>query len=412
MIKRDIADSIAKTVRDYPVTVVSGPRQVGKSTLVFHQFMKEGCGYVGLDDRGEQALAKNDPAGFLAAHPGKLIINEAQKAKELFPEIEKIVNRIRLEKGNREANGMFILIGSNSKALLEGARESFSGRVGIIEMSPLSMREIQGKEEIPFRPSKEDSFRRSQDFSLDEKKLLRYIVRGFMPGLYDNPEMDASTYYSSYLQTYMEKDLRDVIDVKDEVKYENFLMLLASNTEEELVYDSYAKQIGISAVTIKTWIDALFKMGIVYLCQPYNETSLVKRVVKRPKLYFFDTGFACYLAGIRDGETLGRSFLKGRFVETYFFNEVRKSYLNSNEDIPFYYYRDSMQGEVDLVLVANGTLSCVEFKSGSEFSKKNIAAFNNLNSTKLLRGVGAIVCTTDKPYAIDGNNLVLPASSI
>jgi predicted AAA+ superfamily ATPase len=412
MIERTILKTIEESIIQSPVTVLSGPRQVGKSTLVYNEFAKKGFSYVGLDDVREKSTAKSDPISFLQQHPYPLIIDEAQKAKELFPEIERIVNRVRLEKGSQAANGMYILSGSNSKALLDDAKESLAGRANILKMPPLSMREIQGKKEIPFYPDKISSENRSKDFLLSEDELLKYIVRGFMPELYDNPSKDTTSFYSSYLQTYLERDLPDVLEIKDEIKFENFLLLLASNTGEELVYENYSSQVGVSSTTIKTWIDTLSKMGIVYLVFPYNENSITKRVVKRPKMYFFDTGLACFLAGIRDSKTLKLSFLKGRFVETYFFNEIRKSYLNFNDDIPLYYYRDTNQNEIDLVLVKNGTISSIEFKSGVQFSLKDIEAFNTLKSSKLLPNTNCILCTTDKPYSLSKDTIVLPASGI
>lgn len=411
MIKRTILTQVIKSTKDYPVTILTGPRQVGKSTLVYNEFLQKGYSYIGLDDRKERISAIADPDQFLRTHPDPLIIDEVQKAKELFPEIEKIVNRARLEQGSVKANGMYILSGSNSKSLLDKTKESLAGRANIIKMPPLSMREIKGKEENPFEV-RDILSTRWKDFYLDENALLKYIVRGFMPELYNNIEMQTTPFYSSYLQTYMERDLPDELDINDEIKFENFLMLLASNTGEELVYENYSKQLGISSTTIKTWVNVLNKMGIVSLCYPYNENSILKRIVKRPKLYFFDTGFACYLAGIRDAETLSRSFLKGRFVETYFYNEIRKSFLNNGDDIPLYYYRDSNQKEIDMILVRNGTISCIEFKSGTEFSLKDVSAFEIIKNSKLIHGKNAIICTTDKPYSLSESVTVFPASII
>jgi predicted AAA+ superfamily ATPase len=412
MIKRTILKKIEDSVLNSPVTLLSGPRQVGKSTLLYNEFLKKGFSYVGLDDVRERASAKSDPIGFLASHHYPLIIDEAQKAKELFPEIEKIVNRVRLEKGSSAANGTYILSGSNSKELLDDAKESLAGRVTIMKMPPLSMREILEKKEEPFFPNAIDSIARSKDFCLSQDDLLKYIVKGFMPELYDNPNKDTTSFYSSYLQTYMERDLPDALEVKDEIKFENFLTLLASNTGEELVYDSYSSDIGVSSMTIKSWVDVLFKMGIVYLAEPYYENSISKRIVKRPKLYFFDTGLACYLAGIRDANALKCSYLKGRLFETYFFNEIHKSYMNANDEVPLFYYRDTSQNEIDLVLVAGGKISAVEFKSGVQYGHKDISSFSCLSSSKLIHGMNAIVCTSDIPYSISKDVMVLPASAI
>ena len=190
------------------------------------------------------------------------------------------------------------------------------------------------------------------------------------------------------------------------------MKLLASNTGEELVYDNYSKQVGIVTNTIKAWVSVLVKTGIIYLVQPYNESSLVKRVVKRPKMYFFDTGLAAYLCGIDSAETLQKSFLKGRFFETFIFNEIRKSYLNSGEEQELFYYRDSDQNEIDFVLVRNGILSCIEIKAGQSFNVSHTKGFRKLQNTNFQKGKNAIICTADKISMINDGTIILPVSSI
>lgn len=412
MIKRTITEQIKDSIKHFPVTIISGPRQVGKSTELYHNIQPLGYEYVTLDNRIELMNARNDPEGFLRGHNTPIIIDECQRAKELFPAIEEIVNQTRLEKGNKAANGMFILSGSSSRALMDNARESLAGRVNILKMNPLSMREIQGFDDEPFTIDKLGSVKRANDFSLDEKQLLSYILRGMMPQLYDDSEMPLQQFFSNYIETYLQKDLTEVLVVKDYLKFENFMMLLASNTGQELIYDNYAKQVGVSSPTIKEWVSSLVKTGIVWLALPYNEHSVSKMIVRRPKLYFFDTGMACYLAGIRDEKTLQASFMKGRFVETYIANEIRKSYMNNGIDQPIYYYRDNQQKEIDLVIPHNGTLSLIECKSGINYSYNDVTSFEKLNNTSLQRKTDAIICTTGSPYSIKDNVLVLPVSAI
>lgn len=210
----------------------------------------------------------------------------------------------------------------------------------------------------------------------------------------------------------MQKDLKELTNVNDESKFINFLRLLASNTGEELVYDNYAKQVGVAVNTIKSWTSTLTKTGIIYLVNPYNEESIVKRIVKRPKMYFFDTGLAAYLCGIDSAKTLQNSFLKGRFFETFIFNEIRKSYMNSGISQELYYYRDADQNEVDLVLVKDGVLSCLEIKTGQNFNLSATKAFKKLDKTKLSKGNNAIICTTDKVSLLDDKTFLLPVSTI
>lgn len=412
MINRHIEKVIEDAITHFPVVLLTGPRQIGKSTILYTSFLRKGYSYVSFDDQLELATAKNDPKSFLEMHPSPLIIDEAQKAPELFIEIERIVNKSRLENGNLKSNGMYILSGSQRKKLLDESEESLSGRVGILDMYNLSLNEILGLDNKPFDIELASSSIRSKRFYLSDNELFKYIVRGFFPGLYDDPSLNTQMFYSSYLTTYLEKDLKDLLNVVNEFKFINFLRILASNTGEELVYDNYAKQVGATVNTIKSWIAALAKTAIIYLVQPYNDDSIAKRIVKRPKMYFFDTGLAAYLCGIDSPETLQRSFMKGRFFETFVFNEIKKSYMNAGIMQDLFYYRDSDQNEVDMVLVRNGRISCIEIKAGKSFNASDTKGFRKLDSSKLEKGKNAIVCTADKVSILSDGTFMLPVSSI
>ncbi len=412
MIKRFIQSSIEEAIMHFPVVLLTGPRQIGKSTILYNSFLAKGFNYVSLDDSLELMMAKSDPKSFLDVHKIPLIIDEAQKAPELFKEIEHIVNKSRLENGNLKSNGMYILSGSQRKKLLDESEESLSGRVGILDMSNLSLNEILGMENSLFEIDLIKCANKSQRYYLNDKKAFEYIVRGFFPVLYDDINLKSQLFYSSYITTYLEKDLRDILNINDEFKFLNFLRLLASNTGEELVYDNYSKQVSVSTNTIKSWIAALVKTAVIYLVQPYNEESIVKRVVKRPKMYFFDTGLAAYLCGVDSAETLERSFLKGRFFETFIINEIRKSFMNSGIMQELYYYRDSEQNEVDLILIRNGEISCVEIKSGQNFNASSTKGFKKLEASKLEHAKNAIICTVDKVSILNDGTLLLPISSI
>lgn len=412
MIKRFIQSSIEEAIMHFPVVLLTGPRQIGKSTILYNSFLAKGFNYVSLDDSLELMMAKSDPKSFLDVHKIPLIIDEAQKAPELFKEIEHIVNKSRLENGNLKSNGMYILSGSQRKKLLDESEESLSGRVGILDMSNLSLNEILGMENSLFEIDLIKCANKSQRYYLNDKKAFEYIVRGFFPVLYDDINLKSQLFYSSYITTYLEKDLRDILNINDKFKFLNFLRLLASNTGEELVYDNYSKQVSVSTNTIKSWIAALVKTAVIYLVQPYNEESIVKRVVKRPKMYFFDTGLAAYLCGVDSAETLERSFLKGRFFETFIINEIRKSFMNSGIMQELYYYRDSEQNEVDLILIRNGEISCVEIKSGQNFNASSTKGFKKLEASKLEHAKNAIICTVDKVSILNDGTLLLPISSI
>ena len=407
MIKREIVSEIKDAIKHYPIILLTGPRQIGKSTLLYNWIMGTTYNYVSLDDILELSMAKSDPKTFLAVHKYPLIIDEAQKAPELFPEIEKIVNESRIKNGNKESNGMYILSGSQRKQLLDEAKESLSGRVAILDMMNLSINEIMNRESRIFNTDIKIASSRA-NIDINENDVFKYIVRGFFPILYDDLEMKTSLFYSSYLTTYLEKDLKDLITINDEVKFVNFLKILASNTGEELVYDNYAKQVGVATNTIKSWISVLVKTAIIYLVEPYNESSIVKRVVKRPKMYFFDTGLAAYLCGIDSAETLQKSFLKGRFFETFVFNEIRKSFINFGIMQDLYYYRDTDQNEIDLVLIKDASISLIEIKTGQSFNASNTKAFKVFASSKLIKKNNAIICTAEKVSILSDGTYILP----
>ncbi len=412
MIQRHIKQIVEENIKHFPIILLTGPRQIGKSTLLYNCFIDKGFSYVSLDDPLELASAKVDPRTFLEMHKAPLIIDEAQKAPELFVELERIVNKSRLEKGNNESNGLYILSGSQRQALLDKSSESLSGRVGLVDMSTLSLSEIHGRVNVPFQVDTSLAINRVKDYHIDQKKAFEYIVRGFFPVLYIDKSLNTRLFYSSYVQTYLEKDLKELISISDEVKFINFLKLLSSNTGEEIVLDNYSKQVGVSLNTIKSWTNALIKSEIIYLVYPYNEYSIAKRVVKRPKMYFFDTGLAAYLCGIDCAETLENSFLKGRFFETFIYNEIRKSYINNGEIQTLYYYRDKEQNEVDLVLLRDGILSLVEIKAGQSFNLFNVKSFKKLDGSQYKKGKNAIVCTSDRVSLLDESTIILPISAI
>ena len=412
MIERHITKAIDFAIEHFPCTVLTGPRQVGKTTLLDKKYRTKGFSYVTLDNSADRLLAKNDPKSFLELHPYPLIIDEAQKAVELFPELEHLINEKRRLEGNDSANGMYILSGSSRRDLLEKAKESLAGRAAILDMSSLSINEIYDRENTPFVPNVSIFSKKLKQKVLSQDEILKLIVKGQLPALYDDQTLQSPIFYSSYIDTYLDKDIKEQIEIKDELKFYNLLTLVASLTGQELVYENLAKQVGVSANTIKSWISIMSKTGVIYLLQPYYEESWTKRVVKRPKIYFFDTGVACHLLGIDSKETLKKSFLKGHLFETLVVNEIRKTYMNDGEKIKIFYYRDSNQNEVDFVLIRNGTIYCFDAKLGKEFNLGDVSSFKELNDTKYEKGKGAIICTSEQISALSEKVLVVPISAI
>ena len=411
MINRTIYKEIITTIKNKAVTVITGARQVGKTTLCGLIEKELGFGYVSLADPLVRAAAKNDPSEFLSMHPAPYIIDEIQKAPELFEYLEGVVDAY-IKKGKKRS--LYVLTGSQAYRLMKGISESMSGRVSIISMEPLSLSEINGKEEIPYETNIKRIMDRCNQYMIDTNRLYEYIVRGFYPELYDNKELSASSFYSDYVATYLERDVSDFINLKDKQKFTNLMTILASLTGQELIYENLANEIGVDKKTIQSWISVLLAGHIIHLLEPYYENSVTKRVIKRPKIFFSDTGLACYLARVNSPETLKNSYLKGHVVETYIINEIIKSYKNNHKDIDeiFYYYRTFEKDEIDLIILCDGSLSLIECKSGEEYKKSDTKVFDDLKDTKFILKKSAIICTTHTIYPLGENCFVIPISSI
>ena len=409
MIRRTIKEQVIYCIKNKPVTLITGARQVGKSTLCFELKEELGFNYVSLDNLRDRADAINDPEYFLQKHKWPIIIDEIQYAPKLFDVIESIVNNEKMINGKNY--GMFILTGSQSFDLIKGVSQSMAGRVTILKMSQLSTSEIYGQEENKFEIDINKMNDRVKNFHLSQDELFKLIVRGMYPELYDNKNMLSSKFYSDYVNTYIERDVSQLINIKDKLKFQNFMEVLSSLTGQELVYDSIAKVIGVKVETIQSWISVLIASEIIYLLQPYNEYSITKSI-KRPKMYFTDTGLACYLARLDNVEVLKRSIFSGRFVETYIMNEIRKSYRNNGINENFYYYRDKNQNEIDLVILENGQLHFIECKTGVSFNKSSIKSFKQLSSSNYQIGLSCIICNTPSIYTIDKDIYALPITSI
>ncbi len=409
MIKRSIKDVLLNNIKSYPITLVTGARQIGKSTLCYQLTKEYHFNYVSLDDLDNRSEAITDPKFFLSKHKVPLIIDDVQYAPILFEYIESIVNKKRLEAG--DANGMYVLTGSQKFKLMKNVTESMVGRVGVINMSPLSFNETIGREEVPFKVDLDLVFDRS-NYKITSDELFEIITKGFYPELYRNPDLNVNSFYSNYVSTYIDKDVTDIIEVKNKLLFHKLMQLLASLTGEELVYDNLAKQIGVDKKTIMNWISVLEASNIIYLLQPYYESSLTKRIIKRSKIYFKDTGLACHLAKLGDAKSLAVSHFSGHFVETYVINEIIKSYENTETYAEFYYYRDNEQNEVDLIIQANGKLTLVEIKSGMNFNNNSVKGFKALDNTKYMIDSLCVICLTDSVYKINDKVYALPISVI
>ena len=408
MINRTMNQKIRECLKIYPVTVITGARQTGKSTEVYKFVQDARFKYVSLDNIDERKLAQKDPRYFIERHGYPLIIDEVQYAPILMEIIEEIVNRKRLK--NENVNGLFILTGSQSFRLMKGVTQSMAGRAAILYMEPLSMNEIYEREEKPFIPN--SNMINNADKTLTVSKVFQQIIKGFYPEIYNNSNMTSEMFYSRYVATYIERDVDELLEIKNKSKFHNFMQILASLTGQQLNVSTISRAIGISVPTVNEWLSVLEASGIIYFLKSYNDVSITKRIVKAPKIYFADTGLASYLARINDAATLEVSVFAGAFMETFIMNEIRKSYLNNGKDFNGMYYRDNNQNEIDLVLLENAQLHLIEMKKGMHFELNDVKAFKQLDKSIYKTGFSCILCNTKDNYALSDNVHVLSISCI
>ena len=297
--------------------------------------------------------------------------------------------------------------------MMQNVSESLAGRVGIIDMYGLSYSEIIGQKQDYFLPTlsrckKREEYKRPETIEVFEK-----IIRGSFPALYQNESISTEKFYSSYLRTYLERDIRDMITIKEESKFLTFLSAVAARTGQELNYDNIARDAEIDNKTAKNWISLLHTSGLIFLLQPYSNNP-TSRAIKTPKLYFTDTGLACYLAGYSDAKTLERSAINGSMFETYVVMEIVKSFVNSNKDPRLYlnFYRDSNQIEIDLIITQNNTVYPIEIKKTKSPNKSMIKNFSILNKGEKEIGEGGVICMIEKIMPLDGKNIAIPIQCI
>lgn len=417
-IKRAAEASIQKFSNMFPVLLVTGPRQVGKTTVLqkLAQDQKE-MGierkYVTLDDPDVRYLAKKDPALFLQRYSPPVLIDEIQYATELLPYIKMSVDRSR-QKGD------YWLTGSQAFRLMKNVSESLAGRVCIVNLLGLSDAEIYQTPSEPFSTDTDFLMKRisvAKPRGLNE--IYQRIFKGSMPELYAEKTIDWDIYYRSYVDTYLQRDIRDLAQVADEMQFYNFMTVVAAHTSRPVVYQELASAAGISAPTAKKWLSILVSSHIVALVQPYHN-NVLKRVVKMPLLHFLDTGLVAYLLRWGTPEALERGAMSGAIFESYVFSEIYKSYLNAGKEPPIFYYRDKDQREIDLLIYQNGTLSPIEIKKAASPGRtavKNFRVldqvgtaepFDGLETLKVEIGTGSVVCLAADLLPIDEKNWYVP----
>jgi len=399
-IKRALEKRILTANEQRRALIVTGPRQVGKTTVLKHLAEKERA-YVTLDNPIERETAVNEPALFLERHKPPVIIDEIQYAPNLLSYIKMYVDE-------HQNKGDFWLTGSQKFHLMKGVSESLAGRIAVIEMYGLSQSEIGGKENAPFVCDHEEMLRRlktRKPQSLSD--MYERIFNGSMPEAYTGG-FDRGEFYADYVNTYLERDIRSLTQVANELDFLRFMTACAARTSEMVNYADLAKDVGITAPTAKQWLSVLVSSGIVTLIQPYFNNRL-KRAIKSPNMYFMDTGLAVYLTRWDSPKTLEVSAMSGKIFETYVVSEILKSYHNAGKQPPVYYYRDTDGKEIDLILEYNGTVYPIEIKKTGNPGKDAVKNFDALKNSGMLMGEGAVVCLYDNVLPLDKNNWIIPA---
>jgi len=399
-IERDMQNIVSELTNEYPCLLVTGPRQVGKTTMLEH--LDPNHKKITLDDLQERNLARTDPEMFFKLHKAPILIDEVQYAPELFSYIKIAID-------NGAAPGSFWLTGSQSYKLMKLAQESLAGRIAVLNLTSLSQNEMYTNSQIkPFEISLDKLIDRIKDktpASVDD--IFDRIWKGGMPGLASGKFTNRDIYYSSYLQTYLYRDVKEEISIKDDSQFIDFLRAVACRVGQELNIHSIALDVDVSDDTAKRWLGLLEKSEVIFYLHPFSN-NLLKRVVKTPKVYFFDTGIVCYLTKYSNAEILLNSSFNGAILENYIVAEIRKSYLNTGKEMFMYYFRDKQQHEIDLIIENNGLLHPIEIKKSANPTSTMVKSFDILKKSSLPVGQGAIICMKDTISALDKDTLIIP----
>lgn len=387
MIERTLKQAIQEASDTFKVLLLTGPRQVGKTTLL-QEVQKTARSYITLDDLGVRLAAQQDPAGFLSRLSLPVLIDEVQYAPDLFPYIKMVVDK-------EKKPGLFWLTGSQQFEMMKNVTESLAGRVAILNLQGISLAEEQGRpHDLPFLPTPELLKSRSKAKSLSLMDAYHIIWRGSYPDVVTQQGKNWERFYSSYVSTYIQRDVREYLDINDTAAFHKFMQIAAARTGQLINYADIARDTGVSEPTVKTWLNVLQASGIVTLLQPYFNNR-TKRLIKTPKLYFMDTGLACFLAGWLSDEVLERGAMSGAMLETWVVSEIIKSYLHNGRTPRIYFYRDKDKREVDMLIEANGTIYPIEIKKTASIQNIKFKGFDILDKLGVPIGHGGVLCFTN-----------------
>lgn len=402
-IKRAIEDAFMKMQSEYPVTLLTGPRQVGKTTMLRKLMEGTGRRYVSLDEFDSRSLAK-DPAAFFQVYKPPILIDEVQYAPELFSYIKVFVDKTHKK-------GDFWLTGSQVYKLMQGVTESLAGRIAVMQMHSLSQAEIFGYKNQPF----ELDINKIESKNIKPREMpeiYNSIFTGGMPEIVSKSVTDIQAYYRNYLASYIDRDVKYIAREIDGLKYYDFIKSVAARTAQQINIAQIAGDVGINEVTAKRWLAVLETLGIIFFLHPYSN-NVLKRALKKPKLYFYDTALAVQIIGWSTPEITMNSAMNGAYFENFVISEIRKSYYNAGKEPTLYYYRDKEGQEIDLILERDGVLHPIEIKKAAIATKDMIESFSALRAVyPYSLGKGAVICNAQNISAINQEVLIIPVSKI
>lgn len=402
-IPREIEATVDKMLKQGKVVLVTGARQVGKTTML-QKHLGSAFNYVTMEEPAAYAQAKSDAVLFFQSRELPLIIDEVQRVPELFSPIKWIVDQ-------SSEKGRIVLTGSQTYHLMKGVSESLSGRIRILEMPSLSLRELTlgSNEPRKYVPAE---VKKGEARGMLGDDLWRHIHRGSMPELQD-PDIDWDSFYSDYVRTYLERDVRNLINVKDEAKFYNFMVACAARSGQLLNASDIGNAIDADHKTVQAWLSVLQASGIIRIVEPFFP-NVEKRLTKTPKIYFMDTGLVCHLTRWTTSEQLRRGAVAGHVFETFVVSEVLKSYMNAGANLhDVWLYRDSKKREIDLVIRDGHVLHPVEVKTGALVRKDAIKSFSCLEDMVDFEvGFGHVICQTQEPYMLAETVQAVPVWAI
>lgn len=404
LLERSMLPLVKRAARAFPCVLLTGARQVGKSTLL-QRLLPKGVKYVTLDDYATAAAAKADPAMFLETLGCPACIDEIQYAPELMRAI-----KVRVDAARRP--GMYLMSGSQRFGLMKGMTESLAGRIAVLELGTLSQRELAGGAKVPpYRPEKPlDIMKGAPVCSMAE--LYRRIWNGGYPGLLCSRNMPRGLFFASYLQTYIERDVSALTQVADKGAFQDMMYAVADLTGQQLVYSDLARNAGVSMPTAKRWVSILETSGIITLLRPYSTTTS-KRLTKAPVLHFMDTGFCCWLAGIKSPQELAaHRKLNGHILESWVYGQLMRRFANAGDAVPIHFYRDANGAEVDLLIERAGTLYPIDVKRSLSPTLSDLKGMHKIPLGGKRLAPGVVFCPIQSPLPLGGGNLALPISAI